>query len=131
MRPTLVIVPALAIAAAVTLAVAPAFADPPNDLVVSGNGTVTIAVKSSSAFHLNNQFTWSIKDGSGKALKSTKNSPSDFTFSGGSADHPTTASVAVVAGTLKGGYCDNDPNKGGCHVFTATCTASTCTVNAQ
>jgi hypothetical protein len=124
-------IPFLGLAALVTLVASPAFADPTGDLAVSGTGTVTISVKNAGAFHLNNQFTWSIKDASGKPLKSTKLSPDHFKFSGGTADHPTTVKVDVVAGTLKGGYCDNDPNSGGCHTFTAACTASSCTVNAQ
>jgi hypothetical protein len=119
---------ALATLAAVVAVAAPAFADPTGDLAVSGT---TISVKNAGAFHLNNQFTWSIKDPSGKALKSTKISPDHFKFSGGTADHPTSVKVDIVPGTLKGGYCDNDPDKGGCHVFTATCTSSSCTVNAQ
>ncbi len=121
-------IPFLGLAALATFVAAPAFADPPGDLVASG---ATISVKNASAFHLNNQFTWSIKDASGKALKSTKLSPDHFKFSGGTAEQPTTVKVDVVAGTLKGGYCDNDPKSGGCHMFTATCTASSCTVNAQ
>jgi hypothetical protein len=122
-------IPFLALAALVTLVAAPAFADPPSDLVVEGT---TIRVKDPHAFHLNNQFTWSIKDPTGKPLKSTKLSPEHFKFSGGdSADHPTHVKVDVVAGTLKGGYCDNDPKSGGCHSFTATCTATSCTVNPQ
>jgi hypothetical protein len=123
-------IPSLAVAGLAALAIlvaAPAFADAPGDLVVSG---ATISVKNPGAVLLNNQFTWSIKDPSGKALKSTKLSPDHFKFSGGTADHPTAVKVDVVAGTLKGGYCDNDPNSGGCHMFTASCTATSCTVNA-
>jgi hypothetical protein len=122
-------IPFLAVAGLAALVAAPAFADPPGDIVVNGT---TISVKHPDLHHLNNQFTWSIKDPTGKPLKSTKLSPDHFKFSGGdSAEHPTQVKVDVVAGTLKGGYCDNDPKSGGCHMFTATCTATSCTVNAS
>ena len=129
MRPILRLSP-VALAALVTLVAVPAFAD--------GSGGVTVGparkagdVKftAPAAMHMNKDYPWKIKDGSGKALRHNKNG--DFTFEGGSGDHPTSASVTPVAGTLTGGYCDDDTNKpgAGCHTFTATCTDKGCTLN--
>jgi hypothetical protein len=63
-----------------------------------------------------------VKDGTGTKVKQL----ADFSFSGGSAGSPTTATVsgAPAAGTLRGGYCLDT----GCYTFTASCTASSCTI---
>jgi hypothetical protein len=127
MRPTLRPFLVLGLtAAALALGAAPAFADGAADIGASGSGTVTFSLKNPKTQHINDKFRWSIKDGGGNKLKDSEKNKGDFSFS------KTSATVTVVPGKLKGGYCDNDdvPN-GGCHFFTATCTDKGCTVDAS
>jgi hypothetical protein len=93
-------------------------APPPQILVSAGNITVT----AQGSTHVNNQFPWYVKDGSGAKVKQL----TDFSFTGGSAGAPTIAAVsgAPATATLRGGYCQAT----GCYTFTASCTASSCTI---
>jgi len=118
MRPTLLVGFAAALVAVVTSA--PARADGKVSTQVSGNQVQLTAPKDT---HMNPAFPWKITDSTDpkKKLKSK----SDFSFDSG--EQPAWAKVALVAGTLTGGYCDN--SGGGCHTFTATCTSTGCTVN--
>jgi hypothetical protein len=122
MRPTLV----LGLAVAVTVAAAvvvPAHADPaappPPQITVSG-GNITVTAQGNT--HVNNQFPWYVKDGSGAKVKQL----TDFSFTGGSPSAPTAAAVAGVpaTATLRGAYCQET----GCFTFTASCTASSCAI---
>jgi hypothetical protein len=94
---------------------------PPVLSVASGSLTVKANPASPVATHLNPDYSWSIKDASNNPLKVK----TDFNFTGGTQKEPMQASVTVVAGTLKGAYC----TASNCIPFTATCTASTCTLN--
>jgi hypothetical protein len=124
MRPTLFI----GIAALATLVAVPALADGTVG-VSAGNGSVTFSAP--SGMHMNNKYPWKIKDASGTPVK--KLDKGDFSFDDKNGETPKWAKVALVAGTLSGGYCDNDPNakNAGCHVFHADCTASTCTIKSE
>lgn len=118
----------LGLAAVVALAAAPAFADNSGGVTTkAGNKPGDVKFVAPASMHMNKDYPWKIKDADGKAVKANKNG--DFTFADG--DPPTTANVTPAVGTLTGGYCDNDSNKpgAGCHTFTATCTASGCTLN--
>jgi hypothetical protein len=121
MRATAIAGFASVIAAAATMVLS-AHADPvpppPQILVSAGNITVTAQGNT----HVNNQFPWYVKDGSGAKVKQL----TDFSFTGGSAGAPTIAAVsgAPASGTLRGGYCQAT----GCFTFTASCTASSCTI---
>jgi hypothetical protein len=103
----------------------PAGADtsPPPPTFSYANGAVTVAANATAAVptHLNKDYSWSIKDPSNNPLK-TK---ADFTFSGGTDKEPLNATVVLVPGTLKGAYC----SASSCIPFTATCTATACTIN--
>jgi hypothetical protein len=123
MRPTFIAISA--VLALTTLAVSAGADDPkplPPTLSVAG-GSLTVKANPASpvATHLNPDYSWSIKDGGNKSLKAK----TDFAFTGGSAKEPTQASVAIVAGTLKGAYC----TASNCIPFSAACTASSCTMN--
>jgi len=87
------------------------------------SGTVTVAASATAAVptHLNKDYSWAIKDPSNNPLK-TK---ADFKFTGGSDKKPLNATVTLVPGTLKGAYC----SASSCIPFTATCTATACTIN--
>jgi hypothetical protein len=121
MRPIVIVGLAATIAAAATIVLS-AHADPapppPQILVSAGNITVT----AQGSTHVNNQFPWYVKDGSGAKVKQL----TDFSFTGGSAGAPTIAAVsgAPATATLRGGYCQAT----GCYTFTASCTASSCTI---
>jgi hypothetical protein len=117
MRPPLFIAAVLTLTCLAVSAGADDKPPPPTFSVAGGS----LTVKASGASHLNPDYSWSIKDGSNKSLKSK----TDFTFSGGTTKEPEQARVAIVAGTLKGAYC----TKNSCIPFTATCTASSCTIN--
>jgi hypothetical protein len=123
MRPALFI----GISAVLTLAtLAPcAGADdkPPAPTFSYADGTVTVAASATAAVptHLNKDYSWAIKDPSNNPLK-TK---ADFKFTGGSDKEPLNATVTLVPGTLKGAYC----SASSCIPFTATCTATACTIN--
>jgi hypothetical protein len=116
---------ALSVLLSVTAFAAAAGADtaPPPPTFSYANGKVTVAATSTGAVptHLNKDYSWSIKDPGNNPLK-TK---ADFTFSGGTDKEPLNATVALVAGTLKGAYCTDSS----CITFTASCTASACTIN--
>jgi hypothetical protein len=117
MRPTLFISAVLTLTCLAVSAGADDKPQPPSFSVASGS----LTVKASGASHLNPDYSWSIKDGSNKSLKSK----TDFAFSGGTAKEPMQASVPLVAGTLKGAYC----TASNCIPFSATCSASGCTIN--
>jgi hypothetical protein len=120
MRPTLLIGISAILALATTALTAGADGTPPPPPTFSyAGGNVTVSATGSS--HINGDYSWSIKDGGNNTLKPK----SAFTFSGGSSPNYATATVGLVAGTLKGAYCGN----GSCVPFTATCTASACTMN--
>jgi len=123
MRPTLFIgiSAILALATTAPLAAADGPAPPPPTFSYAG-GNVTVSATGSS--HINGDYSWSIKDSPNPGAKTLK-AKSDFNFSGGSSPNYATATVTLVAGTLKGAYCGN----GSCVPFTATCTASACTMN--
>ena len=123
MRPTLLIGISAVLAFIATSAVAGADPKvPPPAIGKDAKGHVTFTPQGGT--HINRNFPWSIKDSSDatKVLKAK----SDFNFVGGAnADEADSVSVTPAAGTLKGGYCGG----GNCYSFTATCTASGCTVN--
>jgi hypothetical protein len=95
-------------------------ATPPLPQIVVSGGTITVTAQGGT--HVNDQFPWYVKDGSGTKVKQL----ADFTFTGGSAGAPTVAAVqgAPASGTLRGGYCLAT----GCFTFTASCAASSCTI---
>jgi hypothetical protein len=121
MRPTVIVGLAAIIATAATIVLS-AHADPapPQPQIVVSAGNITVTAQGST--HVNSQFPWYVKDGSGAKVKQL----TDFSFTGGSAGAPTIAAVsgAPAAGTLRGGYCEAT----GCFTFTASCTASSCTI---
>jgi hypothetical protein len=123
MRPTLVFGFATALLVGTTLGL-PAQADPtppPPVINVTASG---ITVTAQGVSHVNNQFPWYVMDNSTKTK--VKKLP-DFSFTGGTSASPTVATVTVAppaAGTLRGGYCQDT----GCFTFTASCTASSCTI---
>jgi hypothetical protein len=119
MRPTLLIgiSAVLALATLAPSAGADGSPSPPNFSYAGGKLTVAAG----SGAHINKDYSWSIKDSGNNNLKSK----GDFTFSGGTDKEPASASVALVAGTLKGAYC----SPSNCYPFTATCTATGCTMN--
>jgi len=121
MRLTLIV--GFAAAALVAAAIVPsAHADPapPQPQIAVSGGSITVTAQGNT--HLNNAFPWYVKDGSGAKLKQL----ADFSFTGGSSGAPTVAAVrgAPATGTLRGGYCQET----GCFTFTASCTASSCTI---
>jgi hypothetical protein len=121
MRPTLVLGFLAAFAAAVTIdASVHADPTPPQPTFAVSGGSITVTAQGNT--HVNNQFPWYVKDGTGTKVKQL----TDFAFTGGSATAPTVAAVkgAPAAGTLRGGYCQDT----GCYTFTASCTASSCTI---
>jgi hypothetical protein len=121
MRPTLIVGFTAAVAAAASLGPS-AHADPspPQPQIVTSGGNITVTAQGNT--HVNNQFPWYVKDGSGAKVKQL----TDFSFTGGSADAPKVAAVRGVpaTGTLRGAYCQ----EAGCFTFTASCTASSCTI---
>jgi hypothetical protein len=125
MRPTRIV--AISALAALTTVALVAAADngptplPPTFTVAGSSLTVNVNAKSHVAKHLNPDYSWSIKDANNASLKAK----ADFAFSGGTAKEPLQANVSLVAGTLKGAYC----TASNCIPFTATCTASACTIN--
>ncbi len=125
MRP----IPFLGLATLLTLVALPALAGGSGVTVGSGDNKGEVRFFAPKGMHMNKDYPWKIKDGSGNTVKHVKNG--DFAFE--KSEHPAHATVVPAAGTLTGGYCDNDTNApgAGCHVFHATCTSSTCTVNAE
>jgi hypothetical protein len=121
MRPTLFLGLAAAVGVAASLGgSAKADPPPPAPTIAVSSGNITVTAQGST--HVNNQFPWYVKDASGTKTKQL----TDFSFSGGSAAAPTVATVkgATTAATLRGGYCQDT----GCFTFTASCTASACTI---
>jgi hypothetical protein len=123
MRPTR-IVAVSTLAALATIAAVAAADDkplPPTFTVANGSLSVDANPKSPVATHLNPDYSWAIKDANNASLKAK----GDFSFTGGTPKEPLAARVSFVAGTLKGAYC----TASNCIPFTATCTASGCTIN--
>jgi hypothetical protein len=124
MRPTLFVGLAAAVAAASTV-VPSAHADPtpPQPQIVASGGNITVTAQGHT--HVNTQFPWYVKDGSGAKVKQL----TDFSFTGGSAGAPTVAAVqgAPATATLRGAYCQET----GCFTFTASCAASSCTITGM
>jgi hypothetical protein len=123
MRPTQILGIAAAVALAATIgASAEAQSPPPPPVIAVTASGMSVTAQGNS--HVNNQFPWYVKDNSsGTKVKKLP----DFTFTGGTAGSPTIATVSVAppaAGTLRGGYCQDT----GCYTFTASCTASSCTI---
>jgi hypothetical protein len=123
MRPTLILGLAAAVALAATIgASAEAQPTPPAPVIAVTASGMTVTAQGST--HVNNQFPWYVMDNSTKTK--VKKLP-DFTFTVGTAASPTTATVSVAppaAGTLRGGYCQDT----GCFTFTASCTATSCSI---
>jgi hypothetical protein len=123
MRPTRILVITAALAIAATIGVsAQADPNPPKPAIVVTAAGITVTAQGTT--HVNNQFPWYVMDNSTQTK--LKKLP-DFTFSGGAAGSPTIATVSVAppaAGTLRGGYCQDT----GCFTFTASCTATSCTI---
>lgn len=123
MRPTLILCLAAAVALAATVGPSAEAQSPPPPPVIAVTAK-GITVTAQGGTHVNNQFPWYVKDNSsGTKVKQL----ADFAFSGGSAGSPTIATVSVAppaAGTLRGGYCQDT----GCFTFTASCTASSCSI---
>lgn len=121
MRPTKILGSAAAALLFATLAItAGAQSNPPAPAIGVSGGTITVTAQGST--HVNSKFPWKFLDNSGAKKKQL----SDFSFTGGASGAPTIASVsgAPTAGTLRGGYCQDT----GCYTFTASCTASACTI---
>jgi len=121
MRPTLLIGLSAILALATTAPTAGADNSPPPapPSFTYAGGNVTVAAGTGA--HINKDYSWSIKDSGNNNLKSK----ADFAFTGGSDKEPAKATVALVAGTIKGAYC----SPSNCYPFTATCTATACTMN--
>jgi hypothetical protein len=120
MRPTLLAISAV-LAIATTVAVAGADNAAKPTFQYDGKGNVTVLP--SAGTHINREFPWSIKDASGNNTVKAKGA---FNFVGGSAPNEAdSVTVALAAGTMKGGYCGG----GNCYTFTAICTTSSCTPN--
>jgi len=111
---------AVILAATTTVLYAQADPTPPQPQIVVSGGDIVVTAQGNT--HVNNQFPWYVKDGTGAKVKQLP----DFSFTGGSATAPTVAAVhgAPATGTLRGGYCQET----GCFTFTASCTASSCTI---
>jgi hypothetical protein len=120
MRPTRILgfAAALAVASLATFAQADGSAPQPKFAVSSGSITITAQGNT----HVNASFPWKFLDGGGNKVKQA----SDFNFTGGTKDAPTTANVSGVpaSGTLRGAYCDAS----NCYTFTAACTAASCSI---
>jgi hypothetical protein len=123
MRPTRILgfAAALAVASLATFAQAdPKGAPPPPPTFAVSGGNISVTANGGT--HVNSSYSWKFLDGGGNKVKQA----SDFSFTGGTKDAPTTASVSGVpaSGTLRGAYCD----PGNCYTFTAACTASSCSI---
>jgi hypothetical protein len=120
MRPSVILGFIASVAAAVTI-VASVHADsssppPPTFAVTSSQITVSAQGKT----HLNSKFPWSFKDATGTKVKTA-----NFAFPSDPAPTVTVTGIAPAANTtLRGGYCLDT----GCYTFTASCTASSCTI---
>jgi hypothetical protein len=119
MRPTLVLGFLTAFAAAVTIdsSVRADPAPPPPTFAVTTTG---ITVTAQGGSHVNSQFPWYFKDTTGTKVKTAV-----FTFPPDPAPTVSVTNIAPAPGTvLRGGYCQAT----GCYTFTASCTASSCSI---
>lgn len=122
MRPTVILGFIAAVAAATTIdasVLADSSSPPPPTFAVTGS---QITVNAQGKTHLNSQFPWSFKDATGAKVKSAV-----FSFAPDPAPTVTVTGIAPAANTrLRGGYCLDT----GCYTFTASCTASSCTITS-
>ena len=120
MRPTLILGLAAALAMPVMLAVSASADAPPPPPTFPTVTSTQIIVKASGSTHLNSQFPWSFKDSTGAKVKAAV-----FAFPPDPAPAVTITGITPATGTvLRGGYCLDT----GCYTFTASCTATSCTI---
>jgi len=115
MRPTTILGTAAALCLATIALSADAQSNPPAPTIAVSSGTITITANGTT--HVNSGFPWKVLDSTGTKVKQL----SDFSF-----PTATTATVsgAPATGTLRGGYCQDS----GCYTFTASCTATACSI---